>query len=84
MEAPTIVKRTKRYLLIKIPLEEKVGVVDFSPKKAKLTPAEQRVMKLIEQGEQEYREGKTIAAASVDEALKIYGNRKRPTRRVHN
>lgn len=33
------------------------------------------VLKIIAEGEQAYREGKTISASSLDEALKLYAKR---------
>lgn len=76
MREPTIVRQTKDYLLVKIPL---TGGTDLksppTPKNGKMTMAEKRLWRIIQEGEREYREGKTISARSIDEALKIYERR---------
>ncbi len=83
METPTIVKRTRDYLLTKVPLPQKMR---FNVAKVpngrteKMTRAEKRLLKIIQEGEREYREGKTIRAGSIDEALKIYERRQKDTR----
>ena len=75
---PTIVKQTKRYLLVKIPLPQvKRSGVLVREKTRKLTRDERHILKIIEEGEQDYKEGKTIQARSTNEALKIYEQRKR-------
>lgn len=78
MQTPTIVKQTKDYMLVKIPLPKRP---DFNlrtvPKNGKMTIAEKGLWKTIREGEREYREGKTIRANSIDEALKIYEQRKK-------
>ena len=78
MDVPTIVKQTKRYLLVKIPLPQaqKDGVF-VREKTERLTAAERRVIKIVEEGEQDYKTGRTIQALSINEALKIYEQRKR-------
>lgn len=73
METPTIVKRTKKYLLVKIPLAEEHTVV--SSKKDKMTRAEKRLWDIIQEGEKDFREGRTITAKSIDEALRKYEKR---------
>lgn len=75
MEIPTIVKRTKKYLLVKIPLAEQ-GMVVVPSKKAKMTRAEKRLWDIIQEGEKEYREGKTIRAGNIYEAMKLYAKRR--------
>ena len=72
METPTIVKKTKEYLLIKVPLPKADGKETPVVKTRKMTHAETRLWKTIQEGEKEYRGGKTIRAQSIDEALKIY------------
>ena len=74
MQTATIVKQTKDYLLIKVPLPRGA---DLESRPAKTTPAEQRLWNTIQEGEKEYREGKTIRAKSIDEALEIYERRKK-------
>lgn len=74
METPTIVKRTKKYLLVKIPLREQDAVVVPS-KKGKMTHAEKRLWDIIQEGEKDLREGKIITAKSIDEALRKYEKR---------
>lgn len=78
METPTIIKRTKRYLLVKIPLPQaKGGSILAREEIKKLTATEKRILKIVEEGERAYKEGRTIQARSTNEALKIYGQRKR-------
>ena len=74
METPTIVKRTKKYLLVKIPLAEQ-GTVVLPSKKDKMTRAEKRLWDIIQEGEKDLREGRTITAKSIDEALRKYEKR---------
>lgn len=77
MKTPTIVKATKDYLLVKIPLPKQEGLKVRSVRKnGRMNPAEKKLWKIIQEGEREYREGKTIAARSIDEALKLYDRRK--------
>lgn len=77
METATIVKQTKDYVLIKISLPRGA---DFKPtpvhKNGQMSAAEKRLWRTIQQGEREYKEGKTIKARSIDEALKIYEQQK--------
>ena len=78
METPTIIKRTKRYLLVKIPLPQAKGdSILVREKTEKLTAAERRIVRVIKEGERAYKEGRTVQAQSTDEALKIYDQRKR-------
>ena len=73
MQTPTIVKQTKEYILVKIPLPKQGDDVTLpTPKNNKMTAAEKRLWGILRTGEKEYREGKTIRARSIDEALKIY------------
>lgn len=76
METATIVKQTKNYMLIKVPLPRRT---DFKPapvhKNDRMNAAEKRLWRIIQQGEREYKEGKTIRANSIDEALEIYERR---------
>lgn len=77
MQTPTIVKQTKDYLLIKVPLPKRGNVLVDPQKNAKMTAAEKRLWKVLQEGEKEYREGKTIRASSTHEALKIYERRQK-------
>ena len=76
METPTIVRKTKDYLLIKVPLPKQQPTSIVVPKNGKMTTAEKRLWTVIQEGEREHREGKTIRARSTDEALKIYERKK--------
>ena len=77
METPTIVKQTKQYLIVKIPLPvQERGIVEVPEKPKKMSHAEQRLWGIIQEGEREYRERKTIRAQSIDEALKIHARKK--------
>lgn len=77
MQTATIVKQTKDYMLIKVPLPRGT---DFKPtqihKNGRMNAAEKRLWRIIQEGEREYRDGKTISAHSIDEALKIYERRR--------
>lgn len=74
METPTIVRQTKDYLLVKIPLPKEGEKMSFEPpkKRGKLTKKEERLWKAIQEGERDFREGRTISATSIDEALRRY------------
>lgn len=80
MQTPTIVKQTKDYFLIKVPLPKRGTALVRPQKNDKMTiaspllaaKAEKRLWKVIQEGEKEYCEGKTIRASSIDEALKVY------------
>lgn len=81
MQMPTIVKQTKDYLLIKVPLPKRGTALVHPQKSDKMTTTEKRLWHIIQEGEKEYREGKTIRASSTDEALKIYERREKSTSR---
>lgn len=83
MQTPTIVKQTKDYMLVKIPLPKK-GVFEPKPQKTKIGPMEKKLWRIIQEGEKEYREGKTIRAKSIDEAIKMYERKKNKYDRVRN
>ncbi|MEK7541948.1 MAG: hypothetical protein AAB533_03815 [Patescibacteria group bacterium] len=79
MQPPAIVKQTKDYLLVKkIPLPRGAG--DRLPtdkhENGGMTMAEKRLWGIIQDGEREYRAGKTIRARFIDEALKIHARKK--------
>ena len=80
MEMPTIVKQTKEYLRIKVPLPASAPAAPYpvprtAPRGAKMTTTEKRLWGIIQDGEREYREGKTIRARSIDGALKIHARK---------
>ncbi|MBI4137666.1 MAG: hypothetical protein HY472_00240 [Candidatus Sungbacteria bacterium] len=77
MDAPRIVKQTRDYMLVKIPLPKEGERVSFEPAKktGKLTKKEERLWKIIQEGERDVREGRTISAPSIDEALRRYAKK---------
>jgi len=77
MNTPTIVRQTKDYMLIKVPLPQRSVLSTRGVHNVKTTMAEKRLWRIIQGGEKEHRTGKTIKASSVDEALKIYEHRKK-------
>lgn len=74
MHAPTIVKQTKSYMLIKVPLPVREEAVFASPIRH-LSKSERALLRVIQDGEKEYWEGKTVSASSIDDALNIYERR---------
>ena len=78
MSAPTIVKQTKDYMLVKIPLP-KGGDFEFQPARAVknglMTKAEKRLWKHIQEAERDVKEGRVISAKSIDEAMRKYDKR---------
>lgn len=73
MEIPTIVRQTKNYILVKIPLPAGEALRSLQKKdNGKMTAAEKRLWGIIQEGEKEYRERKTVSARSSEEALRIY------------
>ena len=78
MKMPTIVKTTKEYMLVKIPLPKGLHfAAGPAGKKERINPTEERLWKIIQEGEREYQKGKTIAARSIDEAISIYERKKK-------
>lgn len=76
METPTIVRQTKDYLLVKIPLPRGTDLkYPPTPKNGKMTIAEKRLWKVIQEGERDIKAGRLITARSIDEALKKYAKR---------
>ena len=77
MATPTIVRQTKDYILVKIPLPPKEDLPFPATKKAngKMATAERRGWKRIQEAERDVREGRVITAPSIDEALKKYAKR---------
>lgn len=78
METPTIVRQTRHYILVKIPLspQKDRAYTPVLEKPRKISRVEQRLWGIIQEGEREYREGKTIRARSIDEALKVHARKK--------
>ncbi len=62
MKTPTIVKTTKDYLLVKIPLPQRAA-----PKRAKQDLTAEQVLKIVAEGEREYRSGKIKPIRSLRE-----------------
>ncbi|MBI2624215.1 hypothetical protein HYW67_01845 [Candidatus Parcubacteria bacterium] len=76
MKTPTIVKTTKDYLLVKIPLPKREGLrVRSVGKNGRMNPAEKKLWKIIQEGERDFREGRVIRAPSIKEALRRYEKR---------
>lgn len=75
MEMPTIVKQTRNYLLIKVPLpkQERSNVV--VPKNGKMTAAEKCGWRRLQEAEKDIKEGRVITAPSLKEALRRYEKR---------
>ena len=72
MEPPTIVKQTKDYLLVKIPLpKQEKRISKLMPEKEKTADAEKR----LREAEQDVREGRIITAPSLKEALNLYARK---------
>ena len=76
METPTIVKQTKDYMLVKIPLPKKSSIAPPTVKKDNMTPAEKRLWKIIQEGEGDLREGRVVTAPSITEALRRYDKKR--------
>ena len=78
MSAPTIVKQTKDYMLVKIPLP-KGGDFEFETGRAKkngsMGKAEKQLWKHIHEAELDVKRGRVITAESIDEAIKRYDKR---------
>jgi len=74
METPTIVRQTKNYLLIKVPLPKSTGLQSVR-KSGKTTAAEKRLWRILQEGERDVKAGRVITARSIDEALKKYAKR---------
>lgn len=84
METPTIVRQTKTYMLVKIPLPRQAPIAPLPAVRGETRPmdvpkmnkAQKQLWGIIRDGEQEYQTGKTIRARSIDEALKLHGRKK--------
>lgn len=80
METPTIVKQTKNYMLVKIPLPRQMQAVPSSivretPLPA-VTAAEKRLRKSLQESERDVRAGRIITAPNITEALRRYEKRR--------
>ncbi len=76
MKTPTIVRQTKNYLLVKIPLPKGSNLHTHAKSGIdKMNAAEKRLWKVIQEGERDVRAGRVITARSIDEALKKYAKR---------
>ena len=74
METPTIVKQTKGYMLVKIPLPKaKRADISFpATKNGVMTATEKRGWKRLQEAEQDIKEGRIITTSSLKEALRRY------------
>ena len=73
MQTPTIVKQTKDYMLIKVPLphvSNRVGFV-YKPKSI-LSPADQEAIARVREAEEDIKAGRVITAPSLTKALRRY------------
>lgn len=76
MATPTIVRKTKDYILVKIPLShEGISATRAMSKNGKMTLAEKRLWRVIQEGERDVKAGRVITAKSIDEALRKYAKR---------
>lgn len=82
METPTIVKRTKNYVVVKIPLPrqavrapQSLHATVRAQKAGTLTLAEKRLVKALQESERDIRAGRVITAPSITEALHRYEKR---------
>lgn len=73
METPTIVKQTKDYLLIKVPLpKQEINGIGVSKKNSKMTTAEKCLLKALQESERDIQAGRVITAPNITEALHRY------------
>ncbi len=81
METPTVVKQTKEYLLVKIPLPpQRQRTTEVSgpmrrDKKSAMSAGEKRLRKALEESERDVRAGRVITAPNIPEALRRYEKR---------
>lgn len=75
MNTPTIVRQTKNYMLIKIPLPKEDTPPINNGRGWKMTAAGKRLWKAIQEGARDVKAGRVITARSIDEALKKYAKR---------
>lgn len=79
MQAPTIVKRTKEYLLIKVPLPAEAPVMPLPTARetpgVKATLAEKRLRKVLHESERDVAAGRVVTARNITEAMRRYGKR---------
>lgn len=76
MQTATIVKQTKDYMLIKVPLPKRDTLPVHNGRIEKMTAAEKRLWRIIQEGERDVKAGRVITARSIDEALKKYAKRR--------
>lgn len=79
METPTIVKQTKNYMLVKIPLPRQ-AVAEASEamqrnKKPPMNGGEKRLWKALQESERDVRAGRVITAPNITDALRRYEKR---------
>lgn len=79
METPTIVKQTKNYMLVKIPLPRQTqavltSAVQGTPLPA-ITAAEKRLRKALQESERDVKAGRVITARNITKALRRYEKR---------
>lgn len=72
METPTIVRKTKDYLLIKVPLPKPETNDSPVSRNGKMTAAEKRGWKRLREAKQDIAAGRVITAPSIKEALTRY------------
>lgn len=79
METPTIVKQTKNYMLVKIPLPRQTQAVLTSTVRETplpaVTAAEKRLRKALQESERDVKAGRVITARNITEALRRYEKR---------
>ena len=72
MNAPTIVKQTKKHTLIKVAHPKRVERFLPMQKNIIMTAAEKRVWDIIQEAELDIKDGRVITAPSLAEALRRY------------
>lgn len=79
MEVPTIIKQTKEYMLIKVPLPQQGIMVASKPirrdKKLAMSAEEKRLTGALQESERDVRIGRVITAPNITEALRRYEKR---------
>ena len=75
MQTPTIIKQTKNYLLVKIPLPKQESASLAMRKNGKSTVAEKHGWKRIQESQRDIQEGRVVTASSLKEALRRYEKR---------
>lgn len=76
MEMLTIVRKTKDYLLIKVPLPKEDGAsLPAANDGNKMTAAEKRLWRALRESEKDVRKGRVITAPSITKAIRRYEKR---------